>query len=354
MSKATPLLLVAVVLLLGQAAGARAGSRARRVAALVDCHCYDIFQIAPSGKGRRLLSQGGSRNLLDVSRDRTQLLYVHREGVLSTSTITGQKGRVLPTQGGWVDNAQFSPDGTKVAYEVRSGDPTCAHDSIHVMNRDSGDDHTVLAGCGSFFAAWSPDSLRLAFGRYRSADDRSGELVVADADGTHLRVLAARAPGIADVHWSPTGEWVAYVGGWRPRMLYVIGTDGSHDLAISRGRAPTWAPNGEKLEYLWERGYGHGDAVAVIDADGTHNHVLDRAAIDPYSQGVGWSPDGRTIAYRTEDPRAACSCDDLYLASPDGTGRRLLVRGAPHEEFGPLYWKGRGTLIYTRYVQLGQ
>lgn len=354
MAKAMPLLFVAIVLLLGQAAGAQAESRARRAAALVDCRCYDIFQIAPTGKGRRLLSQGGSRDLLDISPDRAQLLYVHREGILSSSTITGENRRVLQTEGGWVDNAQFSPDGAKVAYEVRSGDPTCAHDSIHVMNRDGGDDRTVLAGCGSFFAAWSPDSRRLAFGRYRSADDRSGELAVADADGTQLRVLAARVPGIADVHWSPTGERIAYVGGYQPRMLHVIRTDGSHDLAISRGRAPTWSPNGAKLEYLWEPGYGRGNAVAVINRDGTHNHVLDPKAVDPYSQGVGWSPDGRTIAYRTEDPTASCSCEDLHVARPDGTGRHLVVRGVSHEEFGPLYWNGEGTLIYTRYVQFGQ
>lgn len=178
--------------------------------------------------------------------------------------------------------------------------------------------------------------------------------MVAAADGTNLRVLAAGVPGIADVQWSPTGERIAYVGGYRPRMLHVIRTDGSHDLALSRGRAPTWAPNGEKLEYLWEPGYGRSDAVAVIARDGTHNHVLDPAAIDRYSQGVGWSPDGRRIAYRAEDPRASCSCDDLYLARPDGTRRHLLIRGVPHEEFGPLYWKGESTVIYTRYVQFGQ
>jgi hypothetical protein len=109
MAKAMPLLLVAVALLIGQAGGAHAHSGARRVPALVDCRCYDIFRIAATGKRRRLLSQGVSRDLLDVSRDRTRLLYVHREGVLSTSTISGLNGRVLPTEGGWVDNAQFSP-----------------------------------------------------------------------------------------------------------------------------------------------------------------------------------------------------------------------------------------------------
>jgi hypothetical protein len=95
--------------------------------------------------------------------------------------------------------------------------------------------------------------------------------------------------------------------------------------------------------------------VAIINRDGTHNHVFDPAAIDPYGQGVGWSPSGRTIAYRTEDPRQACSCDDIYLARPDGSARRLLVRGVQHEEFGPLYWTHGGrTLIYSRYVQHGE
>jgi Tol biopolymer transport system component len=290
-----------------------------------------------------------------VSADRTRLLYEHRVGVLSSSTITGRGERLLPTQGGWVENATFSPDGRKIVYETRSPGLACSHDAIHVMDAAGGNDHTILAGCGSFFAGWSPDSRQLAFGRYRSADDRSGRLVVANADGSNLRVLVAHTPGIADIQWSPSGDRIAYVAGYRPRMVHVIRTDGSHDLSISRGRAPTWAPDGRTLEYLWEPGYGRGDSVAVIARDGSHNHVLDPAAVDPYGQGVGWSPDSRTIAYRTEDPRPACSCDDIYLARPDGSDRRRLVHGSRHEGFGPLYWTRDGSiLLYTRHVQHGE
>jgi Tol biopolymer transport system component len=349
------LVLVAATVALVSGAVAQARPQVRRAARLIDCRCYDIFQIARTGTGPRLRSLGGSRDLLDVSADRTRLLYEHREGVLSSSTVTARGARVLPTQGGWVDNASFSPDGTKIVYETRSADSTCAHDAIYVMDAAGGDDHTILAGCGSFVASWSPDSRQLAFGRYRTADERSGELVVGGADGSNLRVLAAHAPGIADLQWSPSGDRIAYVAGYRPRMVHVIRTDGSRDLAVSRGRAPTWAPDGRTLEYLWEPGFGRSDRVGVIGRDGTHNHVLDPAAVDPYGQGVGWSPDGRTIAYRIEDANQGCSCMDIYLARPDGSHRRRLVRGIRHEEFGPLYWTADGSrLIYTRYIQHGE
>lgn len=241
------LVLVAAALTLSGAAAARTQRPSR--AALVDCACYDLFAAKPDGTSRQLLSSGGSRDLYDVSPDRTHILYEHVVGILSGSAITGAGARTFATRDSVVDRARFSADGSKIAYLARTLNG-CRNDAVHVMSADGSDDRALLGSCGAYFVAWSPDSKRLAFGRFRDASGRAAQLVVANADGSGLHALTGYEAGLSDAEWSRTGERIAYVAE-RIRMIHVIRVDGSHDIAISRGRAPTWAPVGRKLEYLW-------------------------------------------------------------------------------------------------------
>jgi Tol biopolymer transport system component len=345
---------VAVVAALGAARGGDARPHGPTGDRLIDCYCYDLFRITPSGKERRLLSRGGSRDLFDVSADRTQILFSHVVGSLSRSTITGGQSRVLPTVGE-VRRARFSPDGTMIAYIAGPGDGGCGHYALHVMGAGGVNDRALQGtACGGLFVAWSPDSQRVAFARLPTGKAASSELVVANVQGTLTRVLA-RTPSIQDATWSPTGERIAYVAGTSRPMLHVIRADGTHDLAIAPGTAPTWAPDGRKLAYSWNRPSGGHQAIAVIARDGTHNHLDDPRAIDPYGQGVGWSPDSKTVVYR-RDVTARCQCiSALWTAHPDGSHRRHLLTGVKNEEFGPLYWARDGMrIVYTRYVQFGE
>jgi len=95
-------------------------------------------------------------------------------------------------------------------------------------------------------------------------------------------------------------------------------------------------------------------ALAVVDADGRHLHVIDSLASDGYGLGVSWSPHGRWIAYHTTDARGEFGSDNVMIAHPDGTHRRRLVRGDDNEEMGPIYWSRDGqTVLYTHEVQFG-
>jgi len=320
---------------------------------LIDCTCYDLFGIRPTGTGRRLLSRGGARNLFDVSPARSQIVYSHSISVLSSSTITGAHGRMIAS-GSDIHFARYSPDGTKILYADDAPASACGHFALHVVDADGRNNRVLADSCASFFGTWSPDSKQIAYVRWDGTNDTSGEIVVVKADGSGAHILVS-GRDFQQLAWAPTGDRIAYVAGGPQRMIHIVRTDGSKDIAIARGLSVQWSPDGRRLAFVWERGGIASGEVTVINRDGTHPRVIDARAVDPYVQGIGWSPDGHTIAYRTENPSQACSCMNLYIEQLDGGGRRPLVHGVEHEEFGPLYWTRDGKrLIYTRYVQFGQ
>jgi Tol biopolymer transport system component len=322
-------------------------------AQLVDCACYDLYSIRPDGRQDHLLSRGGSRELFDVSQDRNRILWSHQINVLQSSTLTGTSVRTLAT-GNDIHSARFSPDGRTIVYSDNGATSACNHAALHVLDFATGTNRTLQATCASFGGAWSPDSRRIVFIRWHGQSDTTGDLVVANADGSNQRVLRS-ITGATDLSWSPDGSRIAYTANGPVSELHIIRADGSKDIVIARGRAAQWSPDGRRLSFLWQRGNVAAESVTIINRDGTHARVIDTAAVDPYGQGIGWSPDGRTIVYRTDDASAACSCMNLYVQRIDGTSRRQILHGIQHQEFGPLYWTRDGrTVIYTSFVQRGQ
>jgi Tol biopolymer transport system component len=83
-------------------------------------------------------------------------------------------------------------------------------------------------------------------------------------------------------------------------------------------------------------------AIWAVNADGTGERPLDEE--HPYAEHPRWSPNGRWIAYQVQTSSfigsgtRAHTTFDLWLVRPDGSGRRLLARGAaPLENDNPRY-----------------
>src|SRR5918911_1344031 len=157
------------VLVCGAPGAAGRSSRA----ALIDCACYDLFQINAEGTGDHLLSRGGSRDLIDMSPDLTRIVFQHRVGVLEVSTLRGSATRtVAGALGAQMGGARFSPNGKLVAYAVGATACEGAY-SIHVVSLDGSDDQTLVAGCAaSGGLAWSPDGRLLEYLWWRLAASR--------------------------------------------------------------------------------------------------------------------------------------------------------------------------------------
>jgi len=140
----------------------------------------------------------------------------------------------LTTSGGW--GPAWSRDGGKIAYYTKQG--------LWVMNSDGTGATQITFIKSDCQAAWSPDSLRIAF-----ASERSGELNiwVMNADGSNPVQLTQK--GGAVPAWSPDGNWIAFN---RERQIWLVSPDGQKEVHLRtdfKVGVPSWSCDSKKIVF---------------------------------------------------------------------------------------------------------
>ncbi len=203
-----------------------------------------------------------------------------------------------------------------------------------------------------FGPLFSHDGTHFAFLRGDVAPGDAGPLtvMVADADGGHLRALTAPSPDWAD--WSPDDRRIALMAGGD---LYVVDADGSsaaRKLPMGGNvHFPTWLPpDGKEILVRLEAPV---PAILAIRPDGTGlRTVSQRLAVNETDFGsLAVSPDGTQVSFDrwlppspSADPIPRVVVMDIatgaetVLPTPDGTGQQATAVFSPD---------GR-TVAYTR------
>jgi Tol biopolymer transport system component len=182
------------------------------------------------------------------------------------ATIYGSNGSnlsKLTTTAGWNFLPAWSPDGTRIAYVHTSG-PN--HD-IWLMNADGSNPVRLTHDPGfDLDPAWSPDGSKLAF-----ESDRTGspEIYVMDVDGSHVSRLTNTAGSDGSPAWSPDGSRIAFVSERDGPGIYVMASDGSNVRKVVESEhvgpaEPEWSPDGAHLAYSSAPGPEMGTAIYVI------------------------------------------------------------------------------------------
>lgn len=156
----------------------------------------------------------------------------------------------------------------------------------------------------------------IAFTRHGFLSSDDSDIYVVDPEGANLRQLTGDLPSRSPA-WSPDGERIAFVTGYR--LIFVVDVDGSGLRRLndvdSLGDDPVWSPDGDHIAFTSASGPS---GLLVGRADGTdlrqiveHENVWSAPA---------WSPDGNQLAFTGGDVAPVSSATALAVASASVSG----------------------------------
>jgi TolB protein len=252
------------------------------------------------------------------------------------------------------DQATWSPDGTRIAYESQLA--ADGAEAVVVMGPDGRNREVVadhLTDVGDL--AWSPNSGEIAFSARVSGEDY--HLYLADLQHSGATPLGPPELHGQDPSWSPDGSEIAFKRIGRccsppADTLWLIGVDGTNLRQLTGagggGNAlwnTDWAPDGRRLAFLAVGTAARLD-VYVINEDGTELRNLSASPEDEY--WPRWSPDGTLIAYARMSATAS-NQGTLVVVAADGSSK-VEFPGTPVNSNAPV-WSPDGTSVaaYEKY-----
>jgi serine/threonine-protein kinase len=200
----------------------------------------------------------------------------------------------------------FSPDGRRLAMDIRDGDEAdiwtyeWARDAMYRLTTNPGQDVSPV---------WSPDGRWIAFASTRG-DQRTPNLYCQRADGTgEARRLTESATPQFPTSWHPSGRFLAFND--------ISGRIHISILELSGDEASGWKP---------------AKASALQESPSIQNQAA-------------FSPDGRWVAYSSSETGSL----EVYVRPFPGAGGRVRVStsGGQH----PMWSRTRSELFYWSFAE---
>jgi Tol biopolymer transport system component len=206
---------------------------------------------------------------------------------------------------------KWSPDGTRVAYEINN--------IIYVMNAD-GSNQQAISSATPFLdlLGWAPDGLRLLV-----VNNYNGWMSVMNADGSGLIPLTNFPVYSAD--WSPATNLIlmSTPGHGFCLDIYTMKPDGTALASLKTTTTaeyrPAWSPNGQYIVYDETNGSDN-FKIHRMQANGTNDVIL--TPTNQMSYGAVWAPDGTKLLYIADlTPQDTTPhFREVRSMNPDGSG----------------------------------
>jgi Tol biopolymer transport system component len=333
---------IAALLALAGAAPAEAtypGANGKLVLALRTGGERHVYTMNPDGSELRRLTAVGQEWSPAWSADGTRIVFQRNEPdppSLFLMDADGSGESRLPTTGASAIAPTLSPDGRTVAF-VRTAEGSASRSELFAMNVD-GTELRSLAPGEVRNPEFSPDGTRIAFEREGLAPpDENGfrsqtfQIAVVNADGSGERVLGPSAEEHAhNPSFSPDGARIAFA---TDSAIKVMTADGTDVVELPRtggevyGSAPVFSPDGTQIAFAGSGPRGRGVYFMGTDGSGVRIVPLDFEDAMP---NIDWQPRPQPSAAGPSEARGRCADPSVGTRLGDqllGTAAGDSIRG---------------------------
>ncbi len=310
-------------------------------------------------------------------------------------------------------NVSISPDGKYILYRVSETDwdKNTYRPQIWMAAVKTGETRQMtFAPVPSTSYQWCPDSRSFAF--QSSREKGKNQLYLMSVNGGEGKLLAEFETGIHSYAWSPDGKWIAYTAPGKKSKKQegiekkygsfdVIDEDLGHDhlwlLEVATGKTEVvvdneslhvgsirWSPDGKKIAFVVQpdnrtMSFSKSDIYLVdVSARGVTEKITKTASsseekesktgkkektkkykITPLVVRVGgdgspeWSPDGKTIAFSSQDGTESYFTNWEICTIPAIGGEITCLTKAFDEDTNLISWNREG-LFFSAFQRMSR